>query len=71
MVPNQGAGAASMRVECAPAVSIDLVQRHDDQNPAATPSAGAHEKRSDDDRNIGLEAQSRIGSSHGSDAVGP
>jgi phage terminase large subunit len=69
VIPNQGRGAAMMRVEAArrlfPACWFN----------AATTEAGRdalgwyHEKRSDDDRNIGLGPE-HDWSSHGSDAFG-
>lgn len=69
VVPNQGKGAAAMRVEAArrlfPAVWFN----------AATTEAGRdalgwyHEKRSDDDRNVGLGPE-HDWSSHGADAFG-
>lgn len=69
VIPNQGKGAAKMRVEAArrlfPRITFN----------AATTEAGRdalgwyHEKRSDDDRNIGLGPE-HDWSSHGADAFG-
>jgi phage terminase large subunit len=69
VIPNQGPGAAKMRVEAGrrlfPSVWFN----------AATTEAGRdalgwyHEKRSDDDRNVGL-GPSHDWSSHGADAFG-
>ena len=69
VIPNQGKGAAKMRIEAArrlfPRITFN----------AATTEAGRdalgwyHEKRSDDDRNIGLGPE-HDWSSHGADAFG-
>lgn len=69
VVPNQGAGAAKLRIEAGrrvfPAIWFN----------EATTSAGRdalgwyHEKRSDDDRNVGLGPE-HDWSSHGADAFG-
>lgn len=69
VVPNQGKGAAKMRIEAARRLFPSM------RFNAATTEAGRdalgwyHEKRSDDDRNIGLGPE-HDWSSHGSDAFG-
>lgn len=69
VVPNQGAGAAKMRIEAARRVFPSIWLN------AATTEAGRdalgwyHEKRSDDERNIGL-GPAHDWSSHASDAFG-
>ena len=69
VVPNQGAGAASMRIESARRMFPSIWFN------ASTTEAGRdalgwyHEKRSDDDRNIGL-GPNHDWSSHGADAFG-
>ena len=69
VVPNQGAGAAKMRIESARRLFPSIWFN------AATTEAGRdalgwyHEKRSDDDRNIGL-GPNHDWSSHGADAFG-
>lgn len=69
VVPNQGAGAAKMRIESGRRMFSSIWFN------AATTEAGLdalgwyHEKRSDDDRNIGLGV-SHDWSSHGADAFG-
>lgn len=69
VVPNQGAGAANMRIESARRLFPSIWFN------AATTEHGRdalgwyHEKRSDDDRNIGL-GPNHDWSSHGADAFG-
>jgi phage terminase large subunit len=69
VVPNQGAGAANMRIESARRMFPSIWFN------AGTTEAGRdalgwyHEKRSDDDRNIGL-GPDHDWSSHGADAFG-
>ena len=69
VVPNQGKGAAKLRIEAARRLFPSIWFN------AATTEAGRdalgwyHEKKSDDDRNIGLGAE-HDWSSHGADAFG-
>lgn len=69
VIPNQGRGAAKARIETARRI-FPKIWFHADTTTAGREALGwYHEKRSDDDRNIGL-GPSHDWSSHGSDAFG-
>lgn len=69
VIPNQGAGAAKMRIEAARRL-FPSIWFNDKPTEAGRDALGwYHEKRSDDDRNIGLGPE-HDWSSHGADAFG-
>ncbi|MDE1814535.1 MAG: phage terminase large subunit [Thaumarchaeota archaeon] len=69
-VPNQGAGAAMLRIEAARRVFPNVYFNNTEAVDAGLEVLGwYHEKRSDDERNIGLGPE-HDWSSHGADAFG-
>lgn len=69
VVPNQGAGAASMRIESARRLFPSIWFNEKTTENGRDALGWYHEKRSDDDRNIGL-GPNHDWSSHGADAFG-
>lgn len=69
VVPNQGTGAAMMRVEAARRIFPAIWFNAGTTEPGRDALGWYHEKRSEDDRNIGLGPE-HDWSSHGADAFG-
>jgi phage terminase large subunit len=69
VVPNQGKGAAKMRIEAARRRFPSIWFNKDTTEPGRDALGWYHEKRSDDDRNVGLGPE-HDWSSHGADAFG-
>lgn len=69
VIPNQGAGAAKMRIEAGRRVFPSIWFNADTTEPGRDALGWYHEKRSDDDRDIGLGPEHDF-SSHGADAFG-
>lgn len=69
VIPNQGTGAAKMRIEAARRVFPSIWFNADTTEAGRDALGWYHEKRSDDDRGIGL-GPNHDWSSHGSDAFG-
>lgn len=69
VVPNQGKGAAMMRIESARRLFPSIWFNTSTTEPGREALGWYHEKRSDDERNIGLGPE-HDWSSHGSDAFG-
>ena len=69
VIPNQGAGAAKMRIEAARRVFPSIWFNADTTEPGRDALGWYHEKRSDDDRDVGLGPCHDF-SSHGADAFG-
>jgi phage terminase large subunit len=69
VIPNQGAGAAKMRIEAARRVFPSVWFNADTTEPGRDALGWYHEKRSDDDRDVGLGPCHDF-SSHGADAFG-
>jgi len=69
VVPNQGAGAAMARIETARRHFARIFFNEETTEPGRAALGWYHEKRSDDDRNIGL-GPNHDWSSHGADAFG-
>lgn len=69
VVPNQGKGAASARVEAARRLFPSVWFNADTTEPGRDALGWYHEKRSDDERGIGLGPE-HDWSSHGADAFG-
>lgn len=69
VVPNQGKGAAKMRIEAARRLFPSIWFNEDTTEAGRDALGWYHEKRSDDDRNIGLGPE-HDWSSHGADAFG-
>ena len=69
VIPNQGAGAAKMRIECGRRL-FPRIWFHADTTEAGRDALGwYHEKKSEDEREIGL-GPAHDWSSHGADAFG-
>jgi phage terminase large subunit len=69
VIPNQGAGAAKMRIECARRLFPRIWFNADTTEPGRDALGWYHEKKSDDDRGIGL-GPNHDWSSHAADAFG-
>jgi phage terminase large subunit len=69
VVPNQGKGAAKMRIEAARRLFPSIWFNKDTTEAGRDALGWYHEKRSDDDRDIGLGPE-HDWSSHGADAFG-
>jgi phage terminase large subunit len=69
VVPNQGKGAAKMRIEAARRLFPSMWFNEETTKPGRDAIGWYHEKKSDDDRNIGL-GPNHDWSSHGADAFG-
>jgi phage terminase large subunit len=69
VVPNQGKGAAKMRIEAARRLFPSMWFNEETTKGGRDAIGWYHEKRSDDDRNIGL-GPNHDWSSHGADAFG-
>lgn len=69
VVPNQGKGAAKMRIETARRLFPIVWFNEETTGPGRDALGWYHEKKSDDDRNIGL-GPNHDWSSHGADAFG-
>ncbi len=69
VIPNQGAGAAKMRIEAGRRVFPSIWFNADKTEAGRDALGWYHEKRSDDDRDIGLGPE-HDWSSHGADAFG-
>jgi phage terminase large subunit len=69
VVPNQGKGAAKMRVEAARRLFPSMWFNEETTKAGRDAIGWYHEKKSDDDRNIGL-GPNHDWSSHGADAFG-
>lgn len=69
VVPNQGKGAAKMRIEAARRLFPSIWFNKDTTEAGRDALGWYHEKKSDDDRNIGL-GPDHDWSSHGADAFG-
>jgi len=69
VVPNQGRGAAKMRIEAARRLFPSIWFNKDTTEAGRDALGWYHEKRSEDDRNIGLGPE-HDWSSHGADAFG-
>lgn len=69
VVPNQGKGAAKMRIEAARRLFPSIWFNKDTTEAGRDALGWYHEKKSDDDRNIGLGPE-HDWSSHGADAFG-
>lgn len=69
VVPNQGKGAAKMRIEAARRLFPSIWFNKDTTEAGRDALGWYHEKRSEDDRNIGLGPE-HDWSSHGADAFG-
>jgi phage terminase large subunit len=69
VIPNQGKGAASMRIEAARRLFPSIWFNADTTEAGRDALGWYHEKKSDDERNIGLGPE-HDWSSHGADAFG-
>jgi phage terminase large subunit len=69
VVPNQGKGAAKMRIEAARRLFPSIHFNKDTTEPGRDALGWYHEKKSDDERNVGLGPE-HDWSSHGADAFG-
>jgi phage terminase large subunit len=69
VVPNQGKGAAKMRIEAARRLFPSIWFNKDTTEPGRDALGWYHEKKSDDERNVGLGPE-HDWSSHGADAFG-
>lgn len=69
VIPNQGAGAAKMRIEAARRLFPSIVFNEATTEPGRDALGFYHEKRSKDDRDVGL-GPDHDWSSHGADAFG-
>lgn len=69
VIPNQGKGAAKMRIEAARRLFPSIWFNKDTTEPGRDALGWYHEKKSDDERNVGL-GPNHDWSSHGSDAFG-
>lgn len=69
VIPNQGAGAAKMRIECGRRLFPRIWFNADTTEPGRDALGWYHEKKSDDDRGIGL-GPNHDWSSHAADAFG-
>jgi phage terminase large subunit len=69
VIPNQGKGAAKMRVEAARRLFPSIWFNKDTTEPGRDALGWYHEKKSDDERNVGLGPE-HDWSSHGADAFG-
>lgn len=69
VIPNQGKGAAKMRIEAGRRLFPSIWFNEATTEPGRDALGWYHEKRSDDDRNIGLGPE-HDWSSHGADAFG-
>jgi phage terminase large subunit len=69
VIPNQGAGAAKMRIEAARRLFPSIWFNATATEAGRDALGWYHEKRSDDDRDIGLGPE-HDWSSHGADAFG-
>lgn len=69
VVPNQGKGAAKMRIEAARRLFPSIWFNADTTEPGRDALGWYHEKKSDDERNVGLGPE-HDWSSHGADAFG-
>jgi phage terminase large subunit len=69
VVPNQGKGAAKMRIESARRLFPSIWFNADTTEPGRDALGWYHEKKSDDERNVGLGPE-HDWSSHGADAFG-
>lgn len=69
VVPNQGKGAAKMRIEAARRLFPSIWFNKDTTEPGRDALGWYHEKKSEDDRNVGLGPE-HDWSSHGADAFG-
>jgi phage terminase large subunit len=69
VVPNQGKGAAKMRIEAARRLFPSIRFNKDTTEPGRDALGWYHEKKSDDERNVGLGPE-HDWSSHGADAFG-
>ncbi len=69
VIPNQGKGAASMRIESARRLFPSIWFNESTTEPGRDALGWYHEKKSDDERNIGL-GPAHDWSSHGADAFG-
>ena len=69
VIPNQGKGAATMRIESGRRLFSSIWFNADTTEAGRDALGWYHEKRSDDDRNIGL-GPNHDWSSHGADAFG-
>lgn len=69
VIPNQGAGAAKMRIEAVRRIFPSIWFNADTTEPGREALGWYHEKKSDDDRNVGLGPE-HDWSSHGADAFG-
>jgi phage terminase large subunit len=69
VIPNQGKGAAKMRIEAGRRLFSSIWFNKDTTEAGRDALGWYHEKRSDDDRNVGLGPE-HDWSSHGADAFG-
>jgi phage terminase large subunit len=69
VIPNQGKGAAKMRIESARRLFPSIWFNKDTTEPGRDALGWYHEKKSDDERNVGL-GPNHDWSSHGADAFG-
>jgi phage terminase large subunit len=69
VIPNQGKGAAKMRIEAARRLFPSIWFNKDTTEPGRDALGWYHEKKSDDERNVGLGPE-HDWSSHGADAFG-
>lgn len=69
VIPNQGAGAAKMRIEAARRIFPAIWFNEDTTQDGRDALGWYHEKKSDDDRDVGLGPE-HDWSSHGADAFG-